>query len=175
MSLSTLKPGKIHLLSRKKVEVIKAAESNPKLGVKKLAELYDCGKTQISCILKEKKSILELYEANMASENVQSRKRTRTCEYSYINEALHEWYLLACSKNIYPVGSQLCEKAKQIAEHLQKPEFKASNGWLDRWKKRYNIKHVKTNGESGEVSGATVDSWKERLSELLQGYTSENT
>ena len=54
MSLSTLKPGKIHLLSRKKVEVIKAAESNPKLGVKKLAELYDCGKTQISCILKEK-------------------------------------------------------------------------------------------------------------------------
>ena len=110
----------------------------------------------------------------MASESVRSRKRTRTCEYSDINEVLHEWYLLACSKNIYPVGLQLCEKAKQIAERLQKPEFKASNGWLDRWKKRYNIKHVKTNGESGEVSGATVDSWKERLSELLQGYTSEN-
>jgi len=45
---------------------------------------------------------------------------------------LHEWYLLACSKNIYPVGLQLCEKAKQIAERLQKPEFKASNGWLQK-------------------------------------------
>ena len=175
MSLSTLKPqGKNTLTLKKKVEVIKAAESNPKLGVRKLAELYDCGKTQISCILKEKQSILELYEANVASESVRSRKRTRTCEFSDINEALHEWYLLACSKNIYPVGSQLCEKAKQIAEHLQKSEFKASNGWLDRWKKQYNIKHVKINGESGEVSGATVDSWKERLPELLQGYTSEN-
>ena len=53
-------------------------------------------------------------------------KRTRTCEYSDINEALHEWYLLACSKNIYPVGLQLCKKAKQIAERLQKPEFKES-------------------------------------------------
>jgi len=40
--------------------------------------------------------------------------------------------------------------------------------------KRYNIKHVKINGESGEVSGATVDSWKEKLLELLQGYACEN-
>ena len=63
--------------------------------------------------------------------------------------------------NIYPVGSQLCEKAKQIAERLQKPHFKAFNGWLDRWKKPYNIRQVKINGESGEVSRATVDSWKE--------------
>ena len=37
-------------------------------------------------------------------------------------------------------GSQLCEKAKEIAEHLGFPDFKASNGWLDRWKKRYNVK-----------------------------------
>jgi len=40
-------------------------------------------------------------------------------------------------------------------------------GLIDR-KKDNNIKHVKINGESGEVSGATVDSWKERLPELLK-------
>ena len=175
MSLSTLKPkGKNTLTLKQKVDVIKTADSNPKISVRKLAEIYDCGKTQISSILKDRQSILELFEANVASDSVSSRKRTRPCEYSDINKALHEWYLLACTKIIYPVGSQLCEKAKQIAERFQKPEFKASNGWLDRWKKRYNIKHVKINGESGEVSGATVDSWKERLPELLQGYASEN-
>ena len=48
----------------------------------------------------------------MASESARLRKRTQTCEFSDINEALHERYLLACSKNIYPVGSQFCEKAK---------------------------------------------------------------
>ena len=68
----------------------------------------------------------------------------------------------------------MCEKAKQIAKHFHKPEFNASNGWLDRWKKQYNIKHVKINGESGEVSGMTVKSWKERLLELFQGYASES-
>ena len=30
------------------------------------------------------------------------------------------------------------------------------------------------NGESGDVRGETVDSWKERIPELLQGYSSEN-
>ena len=81
---------------------------------------------------------------------------------------------MACSKNVYPVGPQLCEKAKEIAERLGVANFKASNGWLDRWKKRYNIRHVKINGESGEVSGLTVESWKERLPELLHDFASRD-
>ena len=82
--------------------------------------------------------------------------------------------MLATSRNIYPAGPQLCEKAKQIAEQLSVAEFKASNGWLLRWKTRYNIKQVRICGESGEVSGETVYSWKERLPELLQGFSSND-
>ena len=43
MSLSTLSL-KEKCYFQEKVEVIKAAESSPKLGIRKLAELYDCGK-----------------------------------------------------------------------------------------------------------------------------------
>lgn len=68
------------------------------------------------------------------------------------------------------MGPQLCAKAKDIAEHLGFPNFKASNGWLDQWKK-YIMSKMKMNGEAGEVSGETIDSWKERLPELLQGYS----
>ena len=57
------------------------------------------------------------------------------------------------------MGPQLCEKAKEIAELLGVPNFKAPNGWLDRWKKMYNVKKMRE----------TVDSWKERLPEQLQG------
>ena len=35
-------------------------------------------------------------------------------------------------------------------------------------------KENEINGESGDVRGETVDSWKERIPELLQGYSSEN-
>ena len=51
-------------------------------------------------------------------------------------------------------------------------KFKASNGWLDRWKRRYNIRQITVSGNSGDVSGVTVDSWKEGLPELVRGYKS---
>lgn len=57
----------------------------------------------------------------------------------------------------------LIEKAKEIAERLGISDFKGSQGWLDKWKLRYNIKQVKVCGESGDVCGVTIDSWKERL------------
>ena len=66
------------------------------------------------------------------------------------------------------------EKAKEIAEKLGKPEFKGSRGWLDKWKKRYNVKQLRICGESGDVQGATVESWKERLPEIVQGYEKED-
>ncbi len=85
----------------------------------------------------------------------------RVSEFSEVNKALYEWYVIACSKNIYPGGPQLTEKAIEIAEHLKVTNFKGSRGWLEKWKKRYNIRRVKICGESGEVSGETVTSWKE--------------
>ena len=71
---------------------------------------------------------------------------------------------------MFPDGRILCEKAKEIAERLGFENFKASNGWLDRWKKRHHVKQMTVSGESGDVSGATVDSWKERLPHILEGY-----
>ena len=62
-------------------------------------------------------------------------KRCRPCEFAEINESLYKWYSLATTRNIYPAGPQLCEKARLIAEQLGVTNFKASNGWLDRWKK----------------------------------------
>ena len=64
----------------------------------------------------------------------------------------------------------LKEKDKEIGEKLSVDGFKASNGWLDKWKQYHSIKKVSVCGESGDVSGATVDSWKERIPEILNGY-----
>ena len=41
-------------------------------------------------------------------------KSPHASEYAKINEALYDWYVLATSKNIFPMGPQLVEKAKQI-------------------------------------------------------------
>lgn len=80
---------------------------------------------------------MALYESNASGTRIHF---SQASEYEEINWALYTWYTIACSKNIFPMGPQLAEKARQIAEQLGKHDFKGSNGWLDKWKKKYNIK-----------------------------------
>ena len=163
-----------NLSLKQKYEVIDAARKNPAIGIRALAEKFSCGRTQVSTILKNKETILQLYESNMSSTSLLARKRCRQSDFAPVNETLYKWYSLATSRNIYPAGPQLCEKAKQIADQLSIQEFKASNGWLEKWKARYNIKQMRISGESGDVSGQTIESWKERLPEILRGYSARN-
>ena len=58
--------------------------------------------------------------------------------------------------------------------HLGAVGFKGTYGWLEKWKKRYNVKKFAVCGESKDVCGDTVDCWKERLPELVHGYSKEN-
>ena len=171
---SSAKKQRKHLTLQEKVEVIRKSEKNPKLPLRELGDFFCCGKTQVAGILKAKDEILALYEENRSDKLQLTRKRARKSEFAEVNDSLHEWYLLAVSKNIYPSGPQLAEKAKEIAVRLGKTEFKASDGWLDKWKKRFNIKSKAVVGESGDVCSATVSSWKERLSVITEGYKAED-
>lgn len=67
--------------------------------------------------------MLALYESNTSTSRVYTSKIQHESEFAEVNKALYEWFTLACSKNIYPEGPQLSEKA---AEKLGKPTFKAS-------------------------------------------------
>ena len=100
---------------KQKVEVIKTVQKNPGMNTRTLGELFGCGKTQIGKILKSKESLLSQFEANASGSRVHTNKTSRSSQYDDINKALFEWYCLACSKNIYPMGPQLVEKAKEIA------------------------------------------------------------
>ena len=40
--------------------------------------------------------------------------------------------------------------------------------------KRYNIKELTVCGESGDVAETTIDSWKEKLPEIVNGYRKED-
>ena len=73
-------------------------------------------------------------------------------------------------------GPMLQKNAMQIANVLDvlPEEFKAWNGWLDHFKHRNGIKAKFISGKAGDVHEETVDSRKERLPEILEGYAAEN-
>ena len=91
------------------------------MAARALAAKFGCGRSQINSILKNKESIIDLYESNTSSTSVLARKRCRESNFSEVNEAIYSWYLLAISRNIYPGGPQLSEKAKQMAKEMEDP------------------------------------------------------
>ena len=68
----------------------------------------------------------------------------------------------------------LQEEALVIANGLRHSEFKASNGWLQRFKDRHNIKQLVVSGEAGDVAVETIEAWQERIKTLVQGYAPED-
>ena len=124
---------------KRKVEVINHANKNSLHSSRKIVEVFGCGRTQIQGILKKKEDILREYEANAPA----SRKRHRGTEFSDVNEAMYTWYTLARERNVPVSGPMLQEEARIIAEQMDHHQFKASNGSLESFKKRHNIKQFK--------------------------------
>ena len=93
-----------------------------------------------------------------------------------IEKTLLDWFRKARSKNIPVTGPMPQEKARRIADalSLSQEDFKTSNWWLDRFKNRNGIKAKCISGETGDMNEDTVDSWRERHPDILQGWVPEN-
>ena len=56
--------------------------------------------------------------------------------FENLNQALFKWFLLMRTDYI-PISGPISKvKAAEYAKELQIGTFKASNGWLDKWKHR---------------------------------------
>ena len=60
-------------------------------------------------------------------------------------------------------GATIHEKASQYAKELSIENFKASDGWLRRWKERNNVTFKTISGESNSVTPEMVNAWSETL------------
>ena len=84
----------------------------------------------------EAKAILSKHEANVPV----SRKCHHETEFSDINEAMYRWYCLARQSNVLVSGPMLKQAALILAAQMGHHQFKASDGWLESFKKRHNIR-----------------------------------
>ena len=98
-----------------------------------------------------------------------------SAKYSHVNEALCMGVVHSLQRIQHPVdGTMLQEEALLIAEKLGISGFKTSNGWLQRFKQRYNLQKMANAGENWEVSEETLESWNERVREITRGWSPEN-
>lgn len=139
----------------------KAIELSEKgLSSRKISEIFKCGKTQINNVLKRKNEVLEDLECNVDLERKRRRHITGNEE---INELCWKWFQDATKRRMCVTGSLLQEQARKFSSQLKNDSFKASNGWLESFRKRHNISFGLMSGERGDVNTDTVNDWKEKL------------
>lgn len=142
-----------------------------KCGVRKLSEVFKIGKTQAAEIVKKQDELLRDWHLNG---NEQRIRQFQSGSGALINKAVIEWFSRIRSQNVPVSGPMIQAKALEFAAELGDSEFKASNGWLEKFRKRHDIKFRSICGESSSVDMETVTNWEEKLPSLISGYSPEN-
>ena len=132
-----------------------------------IARKHGLASSTLSTILKNKDSIKSNFERSLFQS---SQKRFRSGEYTDIEEALFKWFTSAHSTGVPITGPVLATKAESLAEKLGRINFKASNGFIERFKEPRGIVYKNVCGESNAVDCEIVQSWTEKLPSLIEQY-----
>ena len=134
----------------------------------KVAEKYDVPKNTVSTWLKEKEEIKNAFKSGEVSSK---RKNMRIGQNDDLEKALFRWLKKMRANNLPVNGTVVKEKAIGYAKELQIEGFKASNGWFERWKTRFNMSFKAITGEEKSVTPEMTSSWLETyLPTILPRY-----
>lgn len=167
---------------KEKIEIINKIENGN--SNHKLCKEYDVNSSTISTILKMKEKLKTYYaDINAFGGNVK-RKRANKPEYELLEKVVYDWL---CQKRTIgePVsGLILQEKARIFYSTLklhekisdQGHEFKASDGWLSRFKDRYNLRTLQPKGEKASADTVASENFVSEFNEFLEknNYQLEN-
>uniref|UniRef100_A0A3B3Q6Q4 HTH CENPB-type domain-containing protein n=1 Tax=Paramormyrops kingsleyae TaxID=1676925 RepID=A0A3B3Q6Q4_9TELE len=146
----------------KKYEIIQQLEKGTKPA--HLSRQHGIPANTISGWKKKADVIKQMYEKSVFDPE---RKRFRAAVHKDVDDALLQWFTNTRAKNLTVNGPLLMEKADILAAKLGHSDFKASQGWLDRFKKRHNITQMhKTMAFRGEACHGGKKS-KDRLTVLV--------
>ncbi|XP_060844196.1 tigger transposable element-derived protein 6-like [Rhopalosiphum padi] len=102
------------------------------------------------------------------------RKFSKTSDGALVDKVTFEWFCRARSYNLPVSGPLLQEKAREVANEVGLENFKASNGWLQKFRERHNISFKNICGEGNSVDTSVVEKWLEKLKTLISDYEPKN-
>lgn len=154
------------LTIQEKMKIFTKMDENPQLTQVQIAKEFNIStSTLYSIILKRK----ELEEA--ARTVGVKRKRVKSAKFEELEKILFESLHQLRSKNIPINGSVIRKLSLVVANQLKIENFTASNGWIDRFRKRYVINCKIIPGECTSISENIVEGWKNNvLPRILKEY-----
>ncbi|TIC19285.1 L domain-like protein [Wallemia mellicola] len=143
---------KTKLINETRRAICVFAEENPSARQEDIASRYQIERSTVSKILKQKDKWKSIIPGGASSRVA----KHRPSKFPDIESRLSAWAQECALSNHYLTDHAIREKAKTVARSLGYPEekFKASSGWVEKFKERNNIKKGKVNGVL-QSSGAT--------------------
>lgn len=134
--------GRKQLSFRDKLNVINDIDE----GMKQVdaAKKYGLSQSTIATILKKRKQIEGAISSNTVNPQ---RKRLKVATNEIIDAAVLKWFQDMRATNVPINGPLLCAQARKFAVMLGNESFKASNGWLMRFRDRHGITFQEIHGE----------------------------
>ena len=149
-----------------KLDIVSALDEGKSIRV--VASEIGVSKGTVQAVKKNRLTILAEAESN------RSLTRGRIVVQSTLNILIWRWFALARMHGFPISGPILQARALELSGKLGISNFKASEGWLDKWKKRNNVRSYIISGESGNIDLVTAENWKRSISTLIAGYDLEN-
>jgi hypothetical protein len=129
-------------IDRKK-EILEFKNANPLCSQRDLARKFEISLGAINAMIKNQELI--------TSEESGLKKRDRAlAKTESIDKLLFEWLQQKRRRNFNISSECLKEMAMKLSIKFSIVGFKASNGWLNSFQKRHNIKSKAINGEEAE-------------------------
>ena len=123
-------PKQNYLTINEQFKLIKV-QQNEKLSQRKLADRFNCSKTQVQHILKRKQDVIDEYENSLSHKRKLVKVKLqcpKTDAYAY------EWFQRAREFKIPISGPILKQKAGEFSRRVGE-QFSKSNGWLESFRK----------------------------------------
>lgn len=118
-----------------------------------LAREYKISRSAITFIKKSKEYLIKQRSALIMCQGQTSKKRCTGVENSPLEQALYEWFLHKKSIGESVTGTMLQEKAIELNKMLNgTSNFKGTNGFISKFKKRHSIGSSTVHGEKASAS-----------------------
>ncbi|XP_054275152.1 tigger transposable element-derived protein 2-like [Macrosteles quadrilineatus] len=131
---------KVTLSMEEKLRALQRLDAGEPLRI--IAKDLGVGRSTVSDWKKHRLEIERWYANQTGNSSIKARKTMRKGKHARVEKALYHWFEYNKSKG-FPVSGQLLQqKALHFKEKIDGEEgeqFSASEGWLDRWKKRFGI------------------------------------
>src|SRR5260364_14626 len=155
------------LTAKQKKDIQEKKRANPNLKDEEIAAEFDCDRSTISKILKQKKwaEIQEILPTSNAL-------KTASPKFPQIKRALEMWIGTVEQHKLTLTGEVIRQKALQFAALLgiSEEEFRASQGWLTRFKARIGLCNHKFHGEAESAPIELLPQFREELKNILATY-----